>query len=96
MPTIADIPTLAEAGLPGVSITGWHGIFAPAGTPPELLDRFEAAARAAAAAPRFAGRLETDGLEPSPLRSRAQWFTAVREEHGFWGRKIAELNLRLE
>ena len=95
MPTIPDVPTLAEAGT-NVSITGWHGIFAPAGTPPETLDRFETAARAAAAAPRFAGRLETDGLEPSPVRPRAQWWTAVREEHGFWGRKIQELNLRLE
>jgi tripartite-type tricarboxylate transporter receptor subunit TctC len=95
MATIPDVPTLAEAGLPGVSITGWHGIFAPAGTPPELLDRYETAARAAAAAHRFAGRLETDGLEPSPLRPRAEWFTAVREEHGFWGRKIRELDLQL-
>lgn len=96
MATIPDVPTLAEAGLPGVSITGWHGIFAPAGTPPELLDRYETAARQAAAAPRFAGRLETDGLEPSPVRPRAAWFTAVREEHAFWGRKIRELDLKLD
>ncbi|MGG5809415.1 Bug family tripartite tricarboxylate transporter substrate binding protein [Falsiroseomonas sp. CW058] len=96
MPAIPDVPTLAEAGLPGVSITGWHGIFAPAGTPPDLLDRLEAAARQAAAASRFAGRLEQDGLEPSPVRPRAQFFQAVREESGFWGRKIRELDLKME
>lgn len=94
--TLPDIPTLAQAGLPGVSITGWHGIFAPAGVPAEQMDRLERAARQAAATQRFAGRLEQDGLEPSPVRPRAEWFNAVREEHGFWGRKIRELDLKLE
>ncbi|WP_203075204.1 Bug family tripartite tricarboxylate transporter substrate binding protein [Falsiroseomonas ponticola] len=94
--TLPEIPTLAQAGLPGVSITGWHGIFAPAGVAPEQLDRLERAARQAAATQRFAGRLEQDGLEPSPVRPRAEWFNAVREEHGFWGRKIRELDLKLE
>ncbi len=93
---LPDVPTLAEAGLPGVTITGWHGIFAPAGLPPAQLDRLEAAARQAAAAPRFAGRLDQDGLEPAPVRPRAEWFAAVREEHAFWGRKIRELDLKLE
>lgn len=94
--TLPDIPTLAQAGLPGVSITGWHGIFAPAGVPADQMDRLERAARQAAATQRFAGRLEQDGLEPSPVRPRAEWFNAVREEHAFWGRKIRELDLKLE
>jgi tripartite-type tricarboxylate transporter receptor subunit TctC len=94
--TLPAIPTLAQAGLPGVSITGWHGIFAPAGLPPEQLDRLERAARQAAAGARFAGRLEQDGLEASPVRPRGQWFEAVRAEHAFWGRKIRELDLKLE
>ncbi|NGM23283.1 tripartite tricarboxylate transporter substrate binding protein [Roseomonas stagni] len=94
--TLPDIPTLAQAGLPGVSITGWHGIFAPAGVPADQMDRLERAARQAAATQRFAARLEQDGLEPSPVRPRAEWFAAVREEHGFWGRKIRELDLKLE
>lgn len=96
IPTIPDIPTLGEAGLPGVTITGWHGIFAPSGLPAEQLARYEQAARQAAAAPRFAGRLEQDGLEPAPQRSRAEFFAAMRQEHGFWERKIRELNLRME
>lgn len=96
MGAIPDVPTLAQAGLPGVTITGWHGIFAPAGTPKDLLDRLEAAARQAAANPRFAGRLEQDGLEPAPVRPRDAFYQAVREENGFWGRKIRELDLKLE
>jgi tripartite-type tricarboxylate transporter receptor subunit TctC len=96
MPAIPDVPTLEQAGLPGVTITGWHGIFAPSGTPPEMLNRLETAARQAAASPRFSGRLEQDGLEPAPVRPRDVWFAAVREENAFWGRKIRELDLKLE
>ncbi|HUJ01717.1 MAG TPA: tripartite tricarboxylate transporter substrate binding protein [Usitatibacter sp.] len=36
-PAAPDVPTLAEAGLPGYEAYGWHGIFAPAGTPPQLV-----------------------------------------------------------
>jgi tripartite-type tricarboxylate transporter receptor subunit TctC len=96
MPAIPDVPTLEQAGLPGVTITGWHGIFAPSGTPREMMDRLEAAARQAAANPRFAGRLDTDGLEPAQVRPRDAFMVAVREEYNFWGRKIRELNLQLQ
>ncbi len=96
MPAIPDVPTLAQAGLPGVTITGWHGIFAPSGTPPEIMNRLEAAARQAAQAGRFAGRLDQDGLEPSPIRPRTEFLAAIREESGFWGRKIRELDLKME
>jgi tripartite-type tricarboxylate transporter receptor subunit TctC len=60
-----------------VAITGWHGVFAPSGTPRDLLDRLETAARQAAASPRFSGRLEQDGLEAAPTRTRAEFWTAV-------------------
>ena len=56
----------------------------------------EAAARRAAASPRFAERLETDGLEPAPERPRAAFAAAVREESAFWARKVRELDLKLE
>ena len=96
VPSLPDVPTLAEAGLPGVVITGWHGVFAPAGTPAAELDRLEAAARRAAALPRFAERLENDGLESAPERPRAAFAVAVREESAFWARKVRELDLKLE
>lgn len=93
---IPDVPTLAEAGLPGVVITGWHGVFAPAGVPAELMDRLEQAARRAAATPQFLARLEHDGLEPAPTRPRAEFAAAVRRESEFWAGKLKELDIRLE
>lgn len=94
--TLPDIPTLAEAGLPGAVITGWHGVFAPAGVPEEAMGRLEQAARRAADTPRFRDRLEHDGLEPAAPRPRAAFAAAVREESAFWARKLRELDIRLE
>ncbi len=96
LPQLPEVPTLAEAGLPGIVITGWHGVFAPAATPAAALDRLEAAARRAAASHKFAERLMTDGLEPAPERPRAAFAAAVREESAFWARKVRELDLKLE
>jgi len=93
---LPTVPTLAEAGLPGVVIVGWHGVFAPAGTPPATLGRLEQAARAAAAAPAFVERLARDGLEPPPSRPRAAFAAAVGEESAFWARRLRELNVTLE
>lgn len=94
--SLPEVPTLAEAGMPGIVITGWHGIFAPAETPAAVLDRHEAAALRAAANPRFVERLRTDGLEPAPARPRAAFAEAVKAENAFWARKVRELNLSLE
>ncbi len=93
---LPEVPTLAEAGLPGAVITGWHGVFAPASTPPALLEGLTSAAQAAAASPGFAGRLEKEGLEPAPARPLAEFGAAVKAESAFWARKIAELGLKLE
>lgn len=94
---LPEVPTLAEAGLPGAVITGWHGVFAPAGVPAEVMDRLEAAARRAAEAPKFRERLEHDGLEPAPPGiTRAAFAEAVKRESAFWARKVQELNIRLE
>ncbi|MBK1657541.1 Bug family tripartite tricarboxylate transporter substrate binding protein [Paracraurococcus ruber] len=93
---IPEVPTLAEAGLPNTVITGWHGIFAPVGVPAEQMAAMEAAARKAAATPRFLDRLAHDGLEPAPERPRSAFAAAVAQESAYWGRKVKELDLKLE
>ena len=95
-PALPEIPTLTEAGLPGAVITGWHGVFAPAGVPPAQLDGLEAAARKAAATPRYLDRLAHDGLEPAPSRPRAAFAAAVVQESAYWAAKVKELDLKLE
>ncbi|MCK8784673.1 tripartite tricarboxylate transporter substrate binding protein [Roseomonas sp. NAR14] len=96
MAALPDVPTLAEAGLPGVTITGWHSLLAPAGTPTAILDRYEVAAKQAAASADFRERLALEGLEPAPDQPRATFARAVQEESAFWARKLRELNVQLE
>jgi tripartite-type tricarboxylate transporter receptor subunit TctC len=96
IPALPEIPTLTEAGLPGAVITGWHGVFAPAGVPAAQMDALEAAARKAIATPRYLDRLAHDGLEPPPDRPRAAFAAAVVQESAYWARKVKELDLKLE
>ncbi len=62
-----DLPTAAEAGLPGVEVSVWHGIYAPAGTPQEAIERLSASLQTVLADPELATRLSELGTAPSPV-----------------------------
>lgn len=96
-PNFPDVPTVAEQGLPGYDVTGWHGVFYPAGTPAEPLAGLRAAVAEIAALPAFHDKLGRDGLEPlaAPVSIEA-FATQVRDEHAFWGHTIPELGIRVE
>jgi tripartite-type tricarboxylate transporter receptor subunit TctC len=96
-PAFPDVPTIAEQGLPGYAVTGWHGLFYPPGTPEGPVAALRAAAGEIAALPAFHEKLGRDGLEPlaAPVTPEA-FVTQVREEHAFWQRTIPELGIRLE
>jgi tripartite-type tricarboxylate transporter receptor subunit TctC len=64
VPTLPDLPTTAEGGLPGVEITVWHGLYAPAGTPPAVIETVAAALRDAIAQPAIVERLTGLGAAP--------------------------------
>lgn len=82
-----NLPTLAEAGLPGYTFDGgWYGIFAPAATPPEIVDRLASEVRAAVADPKVREQLATLGLVPMGLGPAEFRALAEREM-----RKFAEL-----
>jgi tripartite-type tricarboxylate transporter receptor subunit TctC len=63
-PIAPDLPTLSESGLPGFEATAWFGLLAPAGTPPEQLERWQRGTRAAVSAPAVQARLLALGIEP--------------------------------
>ncbi|MBP0495160.1 Bug family tripartite tricarboxylate transporter substrate binding protein [Pararoseomonas indoligenes] len=96
MDALPEVPTLSEAGLTGVTITGWHGVFAPGGTPAELMGQYEAAARRAVATEEFRRRIALEGMEPAPDRPIGAFAASVREETAYWGRKLAEMRIRME
>ena len=67
--TLPDLPTLDEAGLKGFEVTAWHALYAPKGTPQEVVDKLAGALRAALQDPKVVERFADLGTTPSP-RSR--------------------------
>jgi tripartite-type tricarboxylate transporter receptor subunit TctC len=64
---LADLPTLQEAGLAGFDMTVWHGLFAPAGTPPEILEKLSGALKTALQDPKTIERFAQLGTTPVPV-----------------------------
>ena len=58
-----DIPTMSEAGLPGYSVTAWHGFLTPAGTPQDIIVRLNAEIARLALETELKGRLEAQGID---------------------------------
>jgi tripartite-type tricarboxylate transporter receptor subunit TctC len=65
-----DIPTVDEAGLPGLYVSVWNALWAPAGTPPPTIAKLNAAADAAMADPTFHKRIVEMGLDMPPADER--------------------------
>ncbi len=64
MPSLPDVPTIAEQGLPGYETGSWYGILAPAGTPPEAVARLNREINQALHNPEVRTRLTSDGADP--------------------------------
>ncbi len=73
-PAAPDIPTIAESGLPGYAVTTWHGLVAPAGTPPAILERLHDEVVKALASAEVRDLFAKNGIDP--LTSTPQQFGA--------------------
>ncbi|GJG98581.1 tripartite tricarboxylate transporter substrate binding protein [Cupriavidus pauculus] len=62
-PLMPDVPTMTEAGMPHMTMAAWYGVLAPAGTPPAIVDRLNAAINKAVNDPAFRERMQTEGAE---------------------------------
>jgi len=61
-----DLPTMAEAGVPGFDISTWFGLLAPAGTPPDVIAKWNAGVTKILSSPEMRERLEAQGAEATP------------------------------
>jgi tripartite-type tricarboxylate transporter receptor subunit TctC len=64
VPSLPDVPTAAEAGLPNFEVTVWHALYAPKGTPKPVIDRLNAALKTALHDPTLKARFADLGTEP--------------------------------
>ncbi|NYG35266.1 Bug family tripartite tricarboxylate transporter substrate binding protein [Sphaerotilus montanus] len=87
LPQFPDIPTMAESGFPGFEAVAWGGIIAPAGTPPAIVQRLNAAIAEALKSPEVVRANQTMAL--NPLASSTQEFSAfIAKESVKWARIV--------
>ncbi len=90
-----EVPTVAENGLPGFEALVWFGLFAPAGTPPEIVNRLSSEVGTIVGQPKLRETFATQGL--TPVGSNSQEFAAkVAREHGIWGKVVREAGIKLD
>ena len=92
-----EIPTAAEAGYP-MEISIWHGLWAPKGTPPEIIARLNAAAIATLKDPDVRHRMEDLGQDiPTPEEMAPEAFAAFhKEEYERWKKILEAANVKIE
>jgi tripartite-type tricarboxylate transporter receptor subunit TctC len=90
---LPDLPTLDEAGVKGFQYQPWYGVFAPAGTPPEILDGMHDAIVRVLADPEIAKRLGQQGLEVKVM-SRQEFADIVHADVVKWGEIIKSLGIK--
>jgi tripartite-type tricarboxylate transporter receptor subunit TctC len=90
-----DIPTIAEAGVPGYEATQWFGMLAPAGTPAEIVNRLHKEVVRVLAIPEMRERFAADGAEP--VGSTPEEFLAyIRSETAKWADVIKQAGIKPE
>ena len=91
-PTAPEIPTLAEQGIPGVVVTSWYGLLAPAGTPAAVAEQLAKDASDILNQPEVKERLAAQGLLDATMKP-AEFAKAMRDETATWARIIKARNI---
>ena len=92
-PMLKNVPAIAET-IPGYVMESWYGLYAPAGTPRDVIAKLNAAAKKAAAADEFRRKIEQEGLVIS-AGSPAELDSYVRAEEARWRKIVKENNITL-
>jgi tripartite-type tricarboxylate transporter receptor subunit TctC len=92
---LPDVPTIAEAGLPGMEAGAWFGLFAPASTPPAAIAWVNREARKAFAAPEIGERFAGQGAV-LPLGAPEAFGAHVAAETERWGTLVKRAGIRME
>jgi len=94
-PLAPDVPTVAEAGVPGFEVTVWFGLLAPAGVPRDIILRLNAESTRIINSPEVTDRFLKLGVEPRP-GTPEQFGELVKSEVGRWAKVIKEAGIKAE
>jgi tripartite-type tricarboxylate transporter receptor subunit TctC len=93
LPSLPDVPTLAESGIAGFESVGWFGLVAPAGTSADVIARLNDAFTKALKDPAVVEKIRTLGAEPAPT-SPEQFGRFIQSESTKWGKLISEAGIK--
>jgi tripartite-type tricarboxylate transporter receptor subunit TctC len=91
--SMPDLPTVAEQGLPGYEMSTWYGVFAPAGSPNEAVERLGAELRRAVADPKVRELILAQGIEPVSS-TPAEFRAFVNAELEKWARVVKAAGIK--
>jgi tripartite-type tricarboxylate transporter receptor subunit TctC len=95
LPQLPNVPTMAEAGVPGVEVDSWNGLFAPKGTPPAIVEKLHAEVVKALANLDMRTKLTDQGaivVGSSPADFRAH----IRTEVDHWAKLFPTINVKID
>ena len=92
---VPELPTMAEAGLPGFDISTWFGLMAPAGTPPDVVARWNAEIVKALNAPDVREKMLAQGAEPAPM-TPAEFATFIARERDKYAKIVSASGAKVD
>jgi len=96
VPEFPDVPTVAEAGVPGYEVTTWYGMFAPGGTPPAIVNRLHAETMKAMQSPETRARLAEVGADGAVTRTPEEFAAMVRADVARYAKIIKDAGLKID
>ena len=92
----ADLPTVAESGVPGYQMASWYGVFAPAGTPAAIVSRLHAEINKAIQAPGTRERLVENGFDGTVTRTPEEFAAMVRADIVRYAKLVKDAGLQID
>jgi tripartite-type tricarboxylate transporter receptor subunit TctC len=95
LPSLPDVPTMIEAGVPGYDVVAWQAMFVPAGTPPAIVQRLYTEVSAILKLPEVRERLAKLGVEPSGMPPQ-QFVAFQAKEIAKWAKVVKAANVKVD
>ena len=95
-PALPDVPTLAEAGVPGYEVIGWYGLITTAGTPAPIMQKLHAEVTRILMLPDIKTIYANAGMDAVASKSPAEFAAYIDSERAKWARVIKAAKIRIE